>query len=52
MYFYKDGFLPHFMQTLLYWHDRGMRMFKFDFVDFGAATPDAEASTAWETTGR
>ena len=45
MCFYQGGFLPHFMQTLQYWYDRGIRMFKFDFVDFGAATPEIEAST-------
>ena len=46
MCFYKGGFLPHFVQTLQYWYERGVRMFKFDFVDFGAATPEIEASTA------
>ncbi|HLM97935.1 MAG TPA: hypothetical protein VK335_01550 [Bryobacteraceae bacterium] len=45
MCFYKGGFLPHFIETLQYWYDRGIRMFKFDFVDFGAATPEIEAST-------
>jgi len=42
MSFYEGGFLPDFMNTLQYWYDRGIRMFKFDFVDFGAATPAAE----------
>lgn len=42
MSFYDGGFLPDFMQALQYWYDRGIRMFKFDFVDFGAATPAAE----------
>jgi hypothetical protein len=45
MCFYKGGFLPHFMNTLQLWYDRGVRMFKFDFVDFSAAPPDVEAST-------
>ncbi len=40
--FSEGGFLPHFMETLQYWYDRGIRMFKFDFVDFSAATPEAE----------
>ena len=44
MSFYEGGFLPNFMETLQYWHDRGIRMFKFDFVDFNAATPHAEAT--------
>jgi hypothetical protein len=30
------------MSVLQYWYDRGIRMFKFDFVDFAAATPEAE----------
>jgi hypothetical protein len=42
MAFYEGGFLPDFMNVLQFWYDRGIRMFKFDFVDFGAATPAAE----------
>jgi hypothetical protein len=42
MSFYEGGFLPDFMTVLQYWYDRGIRMFKFDFVDFGAATPESE----------
>jgi hypothetical protein len=42
MSFYEGGFLPDFMKTMQYWYDHGIRMFKFDFVDFGAATPVAE----------
>jgi len=42
MSFSEGGFLPDFMTVLQYWYDRGIRMFKFDFVDFGAATPQAE----------
>src|SRR5215472_15774716 len=42
MSFTEGGFLPDFMETLQYWYDRGIRMFKFDFVDFNAATPTAE----------
>jgi hypothetical protein len=41
MSFYEGGFLPDFMQTLQFWYDHGIRMFKFDFVDFNAATPAA-----------
>lgn len=48
MCFFKGGFLPHFMQTLQMWHDRGFRLFKFDFVDFTAAPPDVEASMTKE----
>ena len=42
MAFSDGGFLPDFMNTLQYWYDHGIRAFKFDFVDFNAATP-AEA---------
>jgi hypothetical protein len=42
MSFADGGFLPDFMDVLQYWYDRGIRMFKFDFVDFNAATPEAE----------
>ncbi len=48
MSFSEGGFLPHFMQTLQYWYDHGIRMFKFDFADFGAATPEAEQSVSPE----
>ncbi len=39
MSFSDGGFLPDFMNALQYWYDRGIRAFKFDFVDFNAATP-------------
>jgi hypothetical protein len=39
MSFSEGGFLPSFMEALQYWYDHGIRMFKFDFVDFGAANP-------------
>ena len=42
MSFYEGGFLPDFMSALQYWYDHGIRMFKFDFVDFAAAAPEAE----------
>jgi hypothetical protein len=42
MSFSEGGFLPDFMKTMQYWYDHGIRMFKFDFVDFGAATPATE----------
>ena len=44
MSFSQGGFLPDFMNTLQYWYDRGIRMFKFDFVNFSAATPADEAT--------
>jgi len=39
MSFFEGGFLPDFMNALQFWYDRGIRMFKFDFVDMTAATP-------------
>ncbi len=41
MCFFDGGFLPQFMDTLQFWHDRGVRLFKFDFVNFTIATPAA-----------
>jgi hypothetical protein len=38
----EGGFLPDFMNLLQYWYDRGVRMFKFDFAYFDAATAEAE----------
>ena len=38
MSFSEGGFLPDFMDVLQFWYDRGIRMFKFDFVDLTAAT--------------
>jgi hypothetical protein len=38
MSFFEGGFLPDFMDVLQYWYGHGIRMFKFDFVDFQAAT--------------
>ena len=43
MAMFEGGFLPDFMQAMQYWYDHGIRMFKFDFVDLGAATPASEA---------
>lgn len=48
MSFSEGGFLPNFMETLQYWYDRGIRMYKFDFVDFGAATPETATTKTLE----
>lgn len=42
MSFAEGGFLSDFMGVLQYWYDRGVRAFKFDFVDLDAATPASE----------
>ena len=36
---FHGGFLAHFLESLHRWHERGVRLFKFDFTDFTAATP-------------
>jgi len=41
MCFCDGGFLPQFIDTLQFWYDRGVRLFKFDFANFTIATPDA-----------
>jgi len=33
---YTGGFLADFMDVLQCWYDRGVRLFKFDFAEFGA----------------
>jgi len=43
MSFSEGGFLPDFMNVLQSWYDRGIRMFKFDFADLTAATPETAA---------
>ncbi len=43
MCMFEGGFLDHFMETLQLWYDRGVRLFKFDFARFSAATPAAAA---------
>jgi len=42
MSFFEGGFLADFMDILQYWYDRGIRMFKFDFVYFDAATAETQ----------
>jgi hypothetical protein len=44
MSFFEGGFLPDFTNVLQFWYDRGIRMFKFDFVDLTAATPSDAAT--------
>jgi len=42
MAFFEGGFLSDFMDVLQFWYDRGIRMFKFDFVYFDAATAETQ----------
>ena len=44
----EGGFLPDFMNVLQYWYDRGIRMFKFDFVYFDAATEETQKKMTLE----
>ena len=41
MCFFDGGFLPQFIETMQFWYDRGVRLFKFDFANFTIATPEA-----------
>ena len=40
---FEGGYLPHLSDTLQIWYDKGVRLFKFDFAYFEAATPHAKA---------
>jgi hypothetical protein len=42
MCMFDGGFLADFIDVLQHWYDRGIRVFKFDFVRFDAATPNAQ----------
>lgn len=48
MSMFEGGFLPDFIDVLQYWHDRGVRMFLFDFADMTAATPQSAATLTKE----
>jgi hypothetical protein len=43
MCFFDGPFLRHLMDSMQLWYGRGVRIFKFDFAWFGAATPGAAA---------
>ena len=43
MCFFDGGFLTQFIDTLQFWYDRGVRLFKFDFANFSIATPAAKS---------
>ncbi|HWX22204.1 MAG TPA: hypothetical protein VN578_20065 [Candidatus Binatia bacterium] len=44
MCFFDGGFLAQFIDTLQFWYDRGVRLFKFDFANLTIATPAAAKS--------
>jgi hypothetical protein len=44
MCLFDGGFLAHFVETMQFWYDRGVRLFKFDFANFTIATPAAARS--------
>lgn len=48
MSMFEGGFLPDFISVMQFWHDRGVRMFLFDFADLTAATPASEARLSKE----
>jgi hypothetical protein len=37
---FKGGFLNDFLDALHMWYEKGVRMFKFDFVNFSMITPE------------
>lgn len=39
---FQGGFLNDFLAMMPEWYERGVRLFKFDFADFAAATPEVE----------
>lgn len=41
MCFFDGGFLAQFIDTMQFWYDRGVRLFKFDFANFTIATAAA-----------
>jgi hypothetical protein len=43
MSLFEGGYLPDMMDVLQFWYDRGIRLFKFDFLDLNAATPQSAA---------
>jgi hypothetical protein len=44
MCLFQGGFLADLIEVMQQWYDRGVRMYKFDFAAFDAATPEAERS--------
>lgn len=36
---FSGGFFTHFLESLHLWHERGIRLFKVDFMNFDAAPP-------------
>ncbi|MDD4922899.1 MAG: hypothetical protein PHS30_10545, partial [Bacteroidales bacterium] len=45
MSLYSGGFLKYHIETMQLWYDKGVRMFKFDFANFSAATKTVEAQS-------
>jgi hypothetical protein len=42
MCLFHGGFLRHLLQTMDLWYQRGVRMYKLDFMNLGAAPPELE----------
>lgn len=59
MCLFAGGYLAHLLETMQLWYDRGVRLYKFDFANFTAATPEFAGlprdeiirrnETAWRT---
>jgi hypothetical protein len=52
MSLFEGGFLADLMDVMQYWYNQGIRMFKFDFADFTAATPDSAGKLSADEIGR
>jgi hypothetical protein len=46
MCLFRGQFLAHLTETMQIWYDRGVRVYKFDFAEFSAATPDVASMPA------
>jgi len=42
MCLFEGGYTKHLADTLQLWHDKGVRLFKFDFAYFEAVTPESK----------
>ncbi|MEP4095813.1 hypothetical protein [Reichenbachiella sp.] len=45
---FEGNYLPHLIESMQMWVDRGILMFKFDFADFHAVTPELENKLSQE----
>jgi hypothetical protein len=51
MCLFAGGYLPHLIETLQLWYDRGVRIFKFDFAKFTAPHRNSNRCRARKSSG-